>query len=107
MNTGATIAEARRLWQAVGRENLMIKVPATKSGLPAIRQLTGEGISWRHWRCCENRPHPRSASKGAGPGLRRRSSCGAGHAHDDEDQGRKLWHAVGQHAGHLSVFSGR
>jgi transaldolase / glucose-6-phosphate isomerase len=45
MNTDATIAEARRLWKAVGRENLMIKVPATKPGLPAIRQLLGEGIN--------------------------------------------------------------
>ena len=45
MNTEATVAEARRLWQAVGRENLMIKVPATKAGLPAIRQLIGEGIN--------------------------------------------------------------
>jgi transaldolase/glucose-6-phosphate isomerase len=45
MSTGATVAEARRLWQAVGRDNLMIKVPATKAGLPAIRQLIGEGIN--------------------------------------------------------------
>ena len=45
MNTDATIAEARRLWRAVGRDNLMIKVPATKAGLPAIRQLIGEGIN--------------------------------------------------------------
>jgi transaldolase/glucose-6-phosphate isomerase len=45
MNTQATIVEARRLWRAVGRDNLMIKVPATKAGLPAIRQLIGEGIS--------------------------------------------------------------
>ena len=45
MNTEATIAEARRLWQAVGRDNLMIKVPGTKAGLPAIRQLIGEGIN--------------------------------------------------------------
>ena len=45
MNTEATIAEARRLWQAVGRDNLMIKVPATAPGLPAIRQLIGEGIN--------------------------------------------------------------
>jgi transaldolase / glucose-6-phosphate isomerase len=44
-DTKATILEARRLWQAVGRENLMIKVPATKPGLPAIRQLIGEGIN--------------------------------------------------------------
>jgi len=45
MNTEATIAEARRLWQAVGRDNLMIKVPGTGPGLPAIRQLVGEGIN--------------------------------------------------------------
>ncbi len=45
MNTEATIAEARRLWRAVGRDNLMIKVPATEAGLPAIRQLIGEGIN--------------------------------------------------------------
>jgi len=45
MSTEATITEARRLWHAVGRENLMIKVPATKAGLPAIRQLIGEGIN--------------------------------------------------------------
>ena len=45
MNTEATVVEARRLWRAVGRDNLMIKVPATKAGLPAIRQLIGEGIN--------------------------------------------------------------
>lgn len=45
MRAGETVAEARRLWQAVGRENLMIKVPATAPGLEAIRQLTGEGIN--------------------------------------------------------------
>jgi transaldolase / glucose-6-phosphate isomerase len=45
MNTEATVVEARRLWRAVGRDNLMIKVPGTKPGLPAIRQLIGEGIN--------------------------------------------------------------
>ena len=45
MRTEETVAEARRLWHAVGRENLMIKVPATTPGLPAIRQLTGDGIN--------------------------------------------------------------
>ncbi len=43
--TKGTIAEARRLWKEVRRKNLMIKVPATAEGLPAIEQLTGEGIS--------------------------------------------------------------
>src|SRR5262249_3270378 len=45
MDTESTIAEARRLAKAVARDNVMIKVPATKPGLPAIRQLTGEGIN--------------------------------------------------------------
>jgi transaldolase/glucose-6-phosphate isomerase len=43
--TQATIEAARRLWRVVGRENLMIKVPATDEGIPAIRQLIGEGIN--------------------------------------------------------------
>jgi len=44
-DTGATVAEARRLWLAVGRDNLMIKVPATEAGLPAITQLIADGIN--------------------------------------------------------------
>src|SRR5579884_124590 len=40
-----TIAEARRLWQQVGRPNLMIKVPATTEGLAAIEALTAEAIN--------------------------------------------------------------
>ena len=43
--TQETIEEARRLWKAVKRENVMIKVPGTAEGLPAIRQLIGEGIN--------------------------------------------------------------
>jgi transaldolase / glucose-6-phosphate isomerase len=43
--TEETINEARRLWREVGRENLMVKVPATAQGVPAIRQLIGEGIN--------------------------------------------------------------
>jgi transaldolase/glucose-6-phosphate isomerase len=45
MDTQATIAEARELWHAVGRDNLMVKVPATKAGIPAIETLIGEGIN--------------------------------------------------------------
>ncbi len=45
MDTEGTVAEARRLWQAVNRPNLMIKVPGTKPGYPAIRQLISEGIN--------------------------------------------------------------
>jgi transaldolase/glucose-6-phosphate isomerase len=44
-DTKATIDEARRLWKAVARENVMIKVPATPEGLPAIRQLLEEGLN--------------------------------------------------------------
>jgi transaldolase / glucose-6-phosphate isomerase len=44
-DTDATISEARRLWKAVGRENIMIKVPGTREGIPAFRQLIGEGIN--------------------------------------------------------------
>jgi transaldolase / glucose-6-phosphate isomerase len=44
-DTDATIEEARRLWRAVDRANVMIKVPASREGLPAIRQLTSEGIN--------------------------------------------------------------
>jgi transaldolase/glucose-6-phosphate isomerase len=43
--TQESIDEARRLWKAVNRENVMIKVPGTAEGLPAIRQLIGEGIN--------------------------------------------------------------
>jgi transaldolase/glucose-6-phosphate isomerase len=40
-----TLNEARRLWRAVGRDNLMIKIPATPQGIPAIHQLISEGIN--------------------------------------------------------------
>ncbi len=45
LKTQETIDEARRLWKAVNRQNVMIKVPGTAEGLPAIRQLIGEGIN--------------------------------------------------------------
>ncbi|MEA2853254.1 MAG: transaldolase / glucose-6-phosphate isomerase, partial [Rhodospirillaceae bacterium] len=45
MSTQATVAEARRLWREVARPNVMIKVPATSAGLPAIRQLIADGIN--------------------------------------------------------------
>jgi transaldolase len=44
-DTAGTIAEARELWALVNRPNAMIKVPATSEGIPAIRELTGEGIN--------------------------------------------------------------
>jgi transaldolase len=44
-DTQATIEEARRFWSALGRPNIMIKVPATAAGLPAIEQLIAEGVN--------------------------------------------------------------
>jgi transaldolase / glucose-6-phosphate isomerase len=44
-DTKGTIDEARRLWKAVDRPNVMIKVPATPEGIPAIRQLLEDGLN--------------------------------------------------------------
>jgi transaldolase len=44
-DTQGTIEEARKLFDLIGRPNVMVKVPATEAGLPAIRQLTAEGLN--------------------------------------------------------------
>jgi transaldolase len=44
-DTAATVAEGRRLWAAVNRPNLMIKVVATREGIAAVEQLISEGIN--------------------------------------------------------------
>jgi transaldolase/glucose-6-phosphate isomerase len=44
-DTRGTLEEARRLWKAVARDNIMIKVPATPEGIPAIHELIGSGIN--------------------------------------------------------------
>jgi len=44
-DTAGTIADAMRLWTAVDRPNLMVKVPATAAGIPAIEELTATGIN--------------------------------------------------------------
>jgi transaldolase/glucose-6-phosphate isomerase len=44
-DTLGTIEEAHRLWEEVGRENLMIKVPGTSAGVPAVEQLISDGIN--------------------------------------------------------------
>ena len=44
-DTAGTVAEARRLWAQVDRPNLLIKIPATLEGLPAIRQVIASGIN--------------------------------------------------------------
>jgi transaldolase/glucose-6-phosphate isomerase len=45
LTTEPTIVEARRLWSRVDRKNLMVKVPGTDAGVPAIRTLIGDGIN--------------------------------------------------------------
>jgi transaldolase len=44
-NTEGTISEVRRFWKTVDRPNLMIKIPATPEGIPAVRQALSEGIN--------------------------------------------------------------
>lgn len=44
-DTDRTIDEARSLWKRIAKPNLMIKIPATQEGIPAIRQLIEEGIN--------------------------------------------------------------
>jgi transaldolase len=44
-DTDATIKEARLLWTRIDRKNLMVKIPATTEGLPAVRQAISEGIN--------------------------------------------------------------
>jgi transaldolase len=44
-DTQGTIEEARRLWKAVNRPNIMIKVPGTPEGVEPVRQLTSEGLN--------------------------------------------------------------
>jgi transaldolase len=44
-DTEATIKEARRYYQEIGKENVMIKIPGTEAGLPAVEQVISEGIN--------------------------------------------------------------
>ena len=44
-DTPATISEARRLFSTLGKKNILVKVPGTKQGLPAIEQLTSDGVN--------------------------------------------------------------
>ena len=44
-DTEKSVAEAKRLWEALNRKNVMIKIPATPEGIPAIEQLIAEGIN--------------------------------------------------------------
>src|SRR5690606_25569289 len=44
-NTSATIQQAKELWERVNRPNLMVKIPATKEGIPAIKESIAAGIN--------------------------------------------------------------
>jgi len=44
-DTEKTVAEAKRLFSAIGRRNILVKVPGTREGLPAIEELTAEGVN--------------------------------------------------------------
>ncbi len=44
-DTDVTISEARRLFSTIGKKNILVKVPGTKQGIPAIEQLTSEGVN--------------------------------------------------------------
>ena len=44
-DTAGTMKDARRLWKAVNRPNLLVKIPATAEGIPAIEQMISEGIN--------------------------------------------------------------
>jgi transaldolase len=44
-DTEGTLAEVRRFWHTIDRPNLMVKIPSTPSGIPAIRQALAEGIN--------------------------------------------------------------
>src|SRR5205085_8034787 len=44
-DTEKTLAEVRRFWQTIDRPNLMVKIPSTPAGVPAIRQALAEGIN--------------------------------------------------------------
>lgn len=74
-DTGGTIAEARRLWHAVNRPNLMIKVPATPAGIPAIEDLIAEGVNV-NVTLIFSPAHYEAAAEAYWRGLRRRAEAG-------------------------------
>lgn len=74
-DTEGTIAEARRLWRAVDRPNLMIKVPATPAGIPAIEDLIAEGVNV-NVTLIFSPAHYEAAAEAYWRGLRRRAESG-------------------------------
>jgi transaldolase len=76
-DTEGTIAEARRLWRAVDRPNLMIKVPATPAGIPAIEALIAEGVNV-NVTLIFSPAHYEAAAEAYWRGLRQRVEAGEG-----------------------------
>ncbi|WP_376791028.1 transaldolase [Thermoflexus sp.] len=74
-DTEGTIAEARRLWRMVDRPNLMIKVPATPAGIPAIEALIAEGVNV-NVTLIFSPAHYEAAAEAYWRGLRRRAESG-------------------------------
>ncbi|HXF69032.1 MAG TPA: transaldolase [Thermoflexus sp.] len=74
-DTEGTIAEARRLWRMVDRPNLMIKVPATPAGIPAIETLIAEGVNV-NVTLIFSPAHYEAAAEAYWRGLRRRAESG-------------------------------
>ncbi len=74
-DTEGTIAEARRLWRRVDRPNVMIKVPATPAGIPAIEALIAEGIHV-NVTLIFSPAHYEAAAEAYWRGLRRRAEAG-------------------------------
>lgn len=74
-DTERTIDEARRLWHMVDRPNLMIKVPATPAGIPAIEDLIAEGINV-NVTLIFSPAHYEAAAEAYWRGLRRRAEAG-------------------------------
>ena len=76
-DTEKTIAEARRLWQMVDRPNLMVKVPATPEGIPAIEQLIADGININVTLLFSQAAY-RDVANAYVAGLKRRNDAGEG-----------------------------
>lgn len=74
-DTEGTVSEARRLWAAVDRPNVMIKVPATEEGIPAVETLIAHGINV-NVTLLFGRPMYRRAAEAYLRGLERRAEAG-------------------------------
>ncbi len=74
-DTEGTVVEVRRLWKRLARRNVMIKVPATEAGIPAIERLTAEGVNV-NVTLIFSTDHYESVARASIPGLERLVSGG-------------------------------